>query len=55
MLIPYRYIRACNGKEVVLEGSGRAEFDSAGNMMRLRGLARNVTERKRVVWTTVIS
>ncbi len=43
----YRYARPGDGKEVVLEETGRADFDDSGRMTRLRGLTRDVTERRR--------
>ena len=43
----FRFIRP-DGREVWLEETGRAEFDSAGRYLRLKGLTRDITERKRV-------
>ena len=42
----YRYMRADNGREVVLEESGCAVFDESEKMVCLRGLTRDVTARK---------
>jgi len=44
----YRYVRRDDGREVVLEESGRAVFDESGTIVCLRGLTRDITERKRV-------
>ena len=43
----YRYLRPDNGREVLLEESGSAVFDETGKLIRLRGLTRDITERKR--------
>jgi PAS domain S-box-containing protein len=43
----FRYLRP-DGQEVWLEETGQAEFDVAGRLARVRGLTRDVTERKRV-------
>jgi PAS domain S-box-containing protein len=45
--IAFRYLRP-DGQEVWLEETGRVEFDSAGRLVRVRGLTRDITERKRV-------
>jgi PAS domain S-box-containing protein len=45
--VSYRYCRAKDGRELVLEDTGRGEFDSSGSLVRVRGLARDVTEQKR--------
>jgi PAS domain S-box-containing protein len=45
--IAFRYLRP-DGQEVWLEETGQAEFDAAGRLARVRGLTRDVTERKRV-------
>jgi len=42
----FRFIRA-DGREVWLEETGKAEFDATGRYLRLRGLTRDITERKR--------
>jgi PAS domain S-box-containing protein len=42
----FRFIHE-DGKEVWLEETGKAEFDSQGRLLRLRGLTRDITERKR--------
>jgi PAS domain S-box-containing protein len=42
----FRFIRP-DGREVWLEEAGKAEFDSAGRYSRLKGLTRDITERKR--------
>jgi PAS domain S-box-containing protein len=44
--VTFRYIRP-DGREVWLEETARAEFDTAGRLARLKGLTRDVTERKR--------
>ena len=43
----YRYRRRDTGVEIWLEESGSAEFDGAGRFVRLRGIAADITERKR--------
>jgi PAS domain S-box-containing protein len=45
--VNFRYIRP-DGREVWLEETAKAEFDAAGNYLRLKGLTRDITERKRV-------
>jgi PAS domain S-box-containing protein len=45
-VVTFRFIRA-NGREVWLEESSRAEFDGAGRYVRLKGLTRDITDRKR--------
>ena len=42
----FRFMRP-DGREVWLEETAKAEFDAAGNYLRLKGLTRDVTERKR--------
>ena len=42
----FRFIRA-DGQEVWLEESGRAEFETTGRYVRLEGLTRDITDRKR--------
>ena len=42
----FRFIRR-DGREVWLEETAKAEFDAAGHYVRLKGLTRDVTERKR--------
>jgi len=44
--ITFRYGRP-DGQEVWLEESARADFDAAGRGLRLKGLTRDITERKR--------
>jgi PAS domain S-box-containing protein len=44
--ISYRYLRP-DGQQVWLESTGRAEFDEAGRILRIRGLRTDITERKR--------
>jgi PAS domain S-box-containing protein len=44
--ITFRYVRP-DGQEVWLEESARADFDAAGRGLRLKGLTRDITERKR--------
>lgn len=41
----FRYLRP-DGREVWLEETAKAEFDSAGRCIRLRGLTLDITERK---------
>jgi len=36
-----------NGCEVWLEETGKAEFDEAGRLLRVKGLTRNISDRKR--------
>ena len=45
--ISYRYLRP-DGQQVWLESTGRAEFDEAGQILRIRGLRADITERKRI-------
>ena len=42
----FRYVRS-DGQEVWLEETARADFDAAGQVLRLKGLTRDITERKR--------
>jgi PAS domain S-box-containing protein len=42
----FRYIRP-DGRQVWLEETARAEFDTEGSCVRLKGLTRDITERKR--------
>lgn len=42
----FRYLRP-DGREVWLEETASAEFDAAGRYVRLKGLTRDITERKR--------
>jgi PAS domain S-box-containing protein len=42
----FRFIRP-DGKEVWLEETARGEFDGAGRLVRLKGLTRDITRRKR--------
>ena len=42
----FRFIRP-DGREVWLEETGNAEFDATGRYLRLKGLTRDITERKR--------
>jgi PAS domain S-box-containing protein len=44
--ITFRFIRP-DGREVWLEEASKAEFDAAGRLIRLEGLTRDITERKR--------
>src|SRR4029077_3684350 len=37
-----------DGREVWLEETARGEFDSAGRLLRVKGLTRDISERKRV-------
>jgi PAS domain S-box-containing protein len=43
--VNFRYIRP-DGREVWLEETARGEFDAAGSCVRLKGLTRDITERK---------
>jgi len=45
-VVAYRWLRA-DGKEVWFEETARGEFDATGNLVAVRGLTRDVTERKR--------
>jgi len=45
-LVVYRWLRP-DGKEIWFEETARAEFDKAGRVLTVRGLTRDVTERKR--------
>jgi PAS domain S-box-containing protein len=42
----FRFIRP-DAREVWLEETGKAEFDAAGRYLRLKGLTRDITDRKR--------
>jgi PAS domain S-box-containing protein len=42
----FRFVRP-DAQEVWLEETGRAEFDSEGRYLRLKGLTRDITERRR--------
>jgi len=44
--ITFRFVRP-DGREVWLEETARADFDDAGRVIRLKGLTRDITERKR--------
>jgi len=44
--LTFRFIRP-DGREVWLEETSRAEFDAAGRFVLLKGLTRDITERKR--------
>ena len=44
--VTFRFIRP-DGREVWLEEASRAEFDTAGRYLRLKGLTLDITERKR--------
>jgi len=45
-LASFRFIRP-DGREIWLEETGRAEFDADARYLRLEGLTRDITERKR--------
>ena len=45
--VTFRYLRS-DDREVWLEESAKAEFDTAGLLARVTGLTRDITERKRV-------
>ena len=44
--VSFRFI-GTDGREVWLEETGKAEFDADGRYVRLKGLTRDITERKR--------
>jgi PAS domain S-box-containing protein len=44
--VSFRYIRP-DGREVWLEETAKGEFDASGRYLRLKGLTRDITERKR--------
>jgi two-component sensor histidine kinase/integral membrane sensor domain MASE1 len=44
--IAFRFVRS-DGREVWLEEASRAEFDASGRYLRLKGLIRDITRRKR--------
>ena len=44
--VTFRYLRP-DGQEVWLEETARADFDETGRILRLNGLTRDITERKR--------
>jgi PAS domain S-box-containing protein len=43
--LTFRFIRP-DGRQVWLEETGQGEFDEAGRLLRIRGLTRDITERK---------
>jgi PAS domain S-box-containing protein len=43
--LSFRYIRP-DGRQVWLEETARGEFDAAGRLLRIKGLTRDITERK---------
>src|SRR5215510_13800621 len=43
--VTFRFVRP-DGREVWLEETSRAEFDTAGRVVRLKGLTRDITRRK---------
>src|SRR5260370_15557240 len=43
--VSFRFIRP-DGREVWLEETSRAEFDTTGRLMRVKGLTRDITRRK---------
>jgi PAS domain S-box-containing protein len=43
--VTFRFVRP-DGQEVWLEETARADFDAAGGVVRLKGLTRDITERK---------
>jgi PAS domain S-box-containing protein len=45
--VTYRYFRSSDGGDLVFEDRGRAEFDSTGRLVRLRGMTRDMAEQKR--------
>ncbi len=45
--IVFRFLRL-DGREVWLHETSKAEFDAAGRLMRLKGSARDITDRKRL-------
>src|SRR5215510_5232004 len=45
--VTFRYLRP-DGREVWFEEAAKAEFDTMGRVARVRGLTRDITERKRV-------
>src|SRR5262249_42435403 len=44
--VTFRFIRP-DGREVWLEETSRAEFDTTGRLVRVKGLTRDITRRKR--------
>jgi PAS domain S-box-containing protein len=44
--VTFRFIRP-DGREVWLEETARAEFDTTGRLIRIKGLTRDITRRKR--------
>jgi len=43
--LSFRFVRP-DGREVCLEETAKAEFDAAGRLLRIKGLTRDITERK---------
>jgi PAS domain S-box-containing protein len=46
-VLNFRYVRP-DGETVWLEETARGEFDAAGRLLRIKGLTRDITDRKRV-------
>lgn len=44
-VLSFRFVRP-DGREVWLEETARAEFDTTGRLLRIKGLTRDITERK---------
>jgi PAS domain S-box-containing protein len=44
-VLSFRFVRP-DGREVWLEETAKAEFDAAGRLLRIKGLTRDITERK---------
>ena len=45
--ISYRYLRP-DGQQIWIESTGRAEFDEAGQILRIRGLRVDITEHRQI-------
>jgi PAS domain S-box-containing protein len=43
--LSFRYVRA-DGRQIWLEEAAKGEFDAAGRLLRIKGLTRDITERK---------
>jgi PAS domain S-box-containing protein len=46
--LSFRYVRP-DGRQVWLEETGKGEFDATGRLLRIKGLTRDITERK-IAW-----
>ena len=45
--VSYRYLRP-DGQQIWIESTGRAEFDEAGQIVRIRGLRVDITKHRQI-------